>query len=354
MTSSIQFSNRVIGVDVAKIVAMVLVVAIHVNGSGLPYVGDGKPSIYYTLTKTFIGAVAMACINIFAIASGYVGIASSFKLSRIVKLWFQVVFTGLAVLIFLDGFTGIRVTMLDYLKACIPIAKGQYWYMTAYFMLCFIMPILNMGIKSMEKKHLAFLLMLMLGIICGESLVCSGGALGVNSGYSFEWLVVLYVAGAYIRLYNPPLASGLALAVCICGCAMIAGWMPGLLGKLHLTQVLKVPRLFDFGGYTSPFTVAIAICIFTACLKIQICSECMCRLIRTLSATTLGVYLIHVQPVFFRHFGALCKRHFEVTGLGSYLLALVSLTGAFYIGCTILDYVRLRLFGALAKLCRHK
>lgn len=346
MANSSKTLDRIIGVDIAKIVAMVLVVAVHLNGFGLPYLGDGKSALAYTLTRTFVGAVAMACINIFAIASGYVGIAASFKLSRIVKLWLQVVFTGLAVLVCLDCFTGIRVTTLDYMKACIPIAKGQYWYMTAYFMLCFLMPIMNAGIKALEQKQLVFMLMLFLGVICGESLLCSGVALGVASGYSFEWLAVLYIAGAYIRLYDPIKAKPWQLAACACICAMIAGWMPGLMGKLQLAQVLKVPRLLDFGGYTSPFTVAIAICIFMICLKVRLCSNRLCRLVSTLSATTLGVYLIHVQPVCFRHFGPFCKR-FAVFGLWSYLATIVSLTLAFYFGCTLLDYLRLRLFAVL-------
>ena len=127
---------------------------------------------------------------------------------------------------------------------------------------------------------------------------------------------------------------------------MIAGWMPGLMGKLQLAQVLKVPRLLDFGGYTSPFTVAIAICIFMICLKVRLCSNRLCRLVSTLSATTLGVYLIHVQPVCFRHFGPFCKR-FGVFGLWSYLATIVSWSLAFYFGCTLLDYLRLRLFAVL-------
>lgn len=145
--------ERIIGVDIAKIVAMILVVAVHVNGFGLPYVGDNPTGLGYLLLRSFLGAIFMACINIFAIASGYAGIMATFKISRLIRLWIQIVFTGLMVLICLDLFTDINVQTKDYLKACIPIAKKQYWYMTAYFMLCLVMPVLNAGIKSLNQKE---------------------------------------------------------------------------------------------------------------------------------------------------------------------------------------------------------
>lgn len=342
-----QTDNRIIGVDIAKIVAMILVVAVHVNGFGLPYAGDNPPDLGYTMLRSFLGAIFMACIDIFAIASGYVGIASSFKLSRIIRLWIQIVFTGLSVLICLDFFTDIQVQPIDYIKACVPIAKGQYWYMTAYFMLCFIMPVLNAGIKALPEKELRYAVMLLLGVICGESFVCSAGALGVNAGYSFEWLAVLYVVGAYIRLYNPLDKSKTVLFGVICLCAMIVGWVPMFLQKLTLFNALQLPHLFEFGGYTSPFTVIIALCIFGLCLKVSIVSQRSRRVIGILSPTSLGVYLIHVQPVFFREvFGKSLQKLTVSGGLdrGGYLCSLIILTCGIYVACTVLDYLRIRLF----------
>ena len=340
-------SDRIIGVDVAKIVAMLLVVAAHVSVWGLPYVGDNPPGCAYLMLRRFIGAVLGANIDIFAIASGYVGIVSAFKLSRIVKLWIQVVFTGLAVLVSLDLFAGIQVQPMDYMKACIPIAKNEYWYMTAYLMLCFVMPVLNAGIKALQEKELRYVVMLLLGVICGESFVCSVGALGVEGGYSFEWLAVLYVVGAYVRLYNPLDKSKVVLFGCIFACAMIVGWVPMLLQKLSLLNTVHLPRLFEFGGYTSPFTVMIALCIFALCLKVRIVSEKARRVIILLSSTTLGVYLIHVQPLFFREvFGKILRNLTVSEGdvVYSYLCQLIMSTALIYLSCTALDLLRILCF----------
>lgn len=336
--------NRIIGVDIAKIVAMVLVVAVHVDGFGLPYAGDNPPGFGYQLLRSFLYSIFDACINIFAIASGYVGIMSSFKLSRIIRLWIQIVFTGLMVLGILDTFTYIDVQGLDYLKACIPIAKKQYWYMTAYFMLCFVMPLLNAGIKSLSKSKLRKLALMLLCVICGESFVCSEGALGVAGGYSFEWLLVLYVVGAYIRLYNPLEQSERALLGSICLCAMIVGWMPPVLRKVTFITSMPIPRLLEFGGYTSPFTVLIAICIFLLCLKVRVVSEKTKKVITLLSSTTLGVYLIHVQPIFFRDVFIKAVEKLTVYWGGGYLCLIIVATIAMYTICSMLDFVRIILF----------
>lgn len=337
-------NDRIIGVDIAKIVAMILVVAVHVNGFGLPYAGDNPPGLGYMMLRSFFGAIFGSCINVFAIASGYVGIVSSFKLSRITRLWIQVVFTGLAVLVCLDLFTGIDIQIKDYLKACVPIANKQYWYMTAYFMLCFVMPVLNAGIKSLNRNELRNILLLLVGVVCIESFVCSVGALGMEGGYSFEWLLVLYMLGAYMRLYNPLDKPNRALLRSVCVSAMIAGWMPQVVQKLTSITGVRIPRPFEFGGYTSPFTVMISLCIFALCLKVRIDSERAKRIVGLLSSTTLGVYLIHVQPIFFRDVFGKYMQKVAVFDGGGYLFTLITLTCGIYVACTALDYLRILLF----------
>lgn len=339
--------DRIIGVDIAKIVAMLLVVAVHVNGFGLPYAGSIPPGLGYRLLRSLLHANFMACINIFALASGYVGITSSFKSSRIIRLWIQVAFTGLAVLVYLNLFTDINVQIKDYLKACVPVAKKQYWYMTAYFMLSFVMPAINTGIRSLAQNELRNIVLLLLGVICVESFIVSVNALGVEWGYSFEWILVLYMVGAYIRLYNPLNKPKWALLGSACVCAMIAGWMPQVVQKFTFITGVHIPRLFEFGGYTSPFTVIISLCMFGLCLKVRIASERIKRVIGLLSSTTLGVYLIHVQPVFFGNVFKKYVHNISVSGIGEYLCSLIFLTGAVYVVCTALDFLRMLLFRSI-------
>ena len=87
-----QNQDRLLGVDLAKVLAMFFVVAIHLsNRSNCP---ASAMSI-----KPFVDSVAKTGVDIFAIASGYVGVCSVFKLSRLIKLWLRVVVLGCGMLL---------------------------------------------------------------------------------------------------------------------------------------------------------------------------------------------------------------------------------------------------------------
>lgn len=344
--------DRIIGIDIAKIVAMIFVVGVHVNGFGLPYTGASEPGLGYQLIRKLLGALFMSCINIFALASGYIGVLMRFNLSRIVRLWLQVVFTGLMVVVAIDVFTDIPITPFKYFRACIPIAKNEYWYMTAYFMLCFVMPLVNSGIKALEEKELRRGVILLIGIICGESFICSANALGVAHGYSFAWLFVLYIVGAYIRLYRPFCGCRIHFLGIAVVCAMVAGWCPLLLEKMQMISYWKSSEILKFSGYTSPFTVVISICIFLSCLEIGVPFSWARKIIVTLSETTTGVYLIHVQPLFFGNIFRREIQKFGVSSVGEYLFKLAVVTMVVYIACTALDYIRLSLFRVVERIAR--
>ena len=84
-------ADRIVGVDIAKIVAMLFVVGCHVNGMGLCVSHSGGNGGW--IVRSLAGSLLMTCVNIFAMVSGYTGVSSRFRLSRIANLWVQTVFT---------------------------------------------------------------------------------------------------------------------------------------------------------------------------------------------------------------------------------------------------------------------
>ena len=88
---------RLIGADIAKIIAMTFVVAVHADGSGLSNDVMLDKGLAYRLFRGMAHALFVTCIDIFAIVSGYVGVATRFKVSRVVKLWLRVTFTCVSV-----------------------------------------------------------------------------------------------------------------------------------------------------------------------------------------------------------------------------------------------------------------
>lgn len=86
------------------------------------------------------------------------------------------------------------------------------------------------------------------------------------------------------------------------------------------------------------------------CLKVSIVSERARRMIGILSSATLDVYLIHVQPVFFREVFGKNLRNLTVSECGGWLCSLILLTSAIYVACTVLEFVRIFLFSTLKEL----
>ena len=76
------YRDRVIGVDIAKILAMFMVVGIHISGFGLPWSQGCEPALNERMIRSCCNAFFASCIDIFAMASGYLGVVTSFKLSR--------------------------------------------------------------------------------------------------------------------------------------------------------------------------------------------------------------------------------------------------------------------------------
>ena len=338
-------STRIIGIDIAKIIAMMFVVAVHIDGFGLPYIDANQaPSWLYSLSRSSLNVVFMSCINIFAIASGFVCITVEFKIKRMMSLWIRTALTGILVLVGIVLATDITPSSSQWVRASFPIAFGQYWYMTAYFMVLVCMPLLNSGIKAMCRVQLARFLCLVLTIVCAETLFISASPLGVASGYSFEWLLLLYVIGAYIRLYNPIKTSSWRLAAIGVSLAIVASGLSLVLARYVCNGWLCKYHVANLSSYTSPFVLAIAICIFMVCVRINICNKVLAEAIQMISAASLGVYLIHTQPVLFKTLFVPYVQSIVVSSLDYYLLILFSLTVGIFFSCILLEMLRNMLF----------
>ncbi len=60
------------------------------------------------------------------------------------------------------------VTASNWCQALSPIVSGNYWYMTAYFGLLTVMPIIDGGLRAMSNyqlKHLVSLMLLVFSLV---------------------------------------------------------------------------------------------------------------------------------------------------------------------------------------------
>ena len=279
--------TRYIGIECCRIIAMLMICNLHVLGIGgvLDKVGNQK-DIYYFLAN-ILEAFSYPAVNIFILISGYVGLYSQFSYKKMSKFWLQIIFYTISITLTFAVFSKLSVTPTEWFYALTPISNGQYWYMSCYFGLMLIAPLLNQAILTMKKE-------LLLPIITGGFIYFSiiptifkQDSLGIWRGYSVLWMILLYIVGAIIRKFKYE--------------SYFQSWKV-ILGILLLTSLTFVLYFFNYEqwrSYSSPTVTFQGILIFLLCLSIKNIPPSLEKIVLLLSPLTLGVYLFHVHPLIF-------------------------------------------------------
>lgn len=347
--------ERNAGIDLLRLVAMLMVVLLHClnYGVGSGTVGDGTANEFIFNS---LGELTKCAVDIFAIITGYVCVNASFRYSRIFPLWLQALIYDVGITaVFAAVYPG-TIGLKSFLISLTPVPRYNYWYLTAYFCMFFFIPFFNMLLHRLGGRQNLLLVGTMLFVFSGVA-VCGnafGRDFGVKGGYSPLWLMVMYFVGAYLKLYGARLAKKMSRLRCVLG--FLFGCGASWVCQAAIVRS-GVDELFgrDISGvlaeYNSPFVVLSAVCavMFFAQLKIKKGA----RLVTRLSACAFGVYLISEQRFF---------RHYIVTGRfvsivnDSPLLFTAKLLGgalAIFVFCLAVDYLRSLLFKVLRvnKLC---
>lgn len=195
-------ANRNYGIDLLRLLAMFMIVILHSLGQGGILANVSKNSYQYVIAW-ILEIWAYPAVDIFALISGYVNYndkEKKLKYSNYLKIWFQVVFYCLVITILFKIFMPNIISINDYFKALLPVSNNIYWYFTAYTGLFIFMPLINNGLRNMDiklVKKLLFFIIFVFSIFSGI-----GDIFKLYNGYSFVWIMLLYVLGAGIKKCN--------------------------------------------------------------------------------------------------------------------------------------------------------
>ena len=324
-----------------------MIPVLHILGQGGILSNSNALSVHNEVA--FLLEIASYCaVNSYAIISGYVGYEKKQKYSNILYLCFQVSFYIIVTTVVFYFFKPETVNLKTaVLEALFPFAYNTYWYFSAYFCLFFFMPFLNMVLDKFDRKNSKRLLLLLFFIFSLLPTIFHTDLGCTKSGYSFLWLGILYLAGAYIKKYNFSVlytnrANLIGYFICV-----IVTW----LSKAFIEVVTKILFGQPKGGnyllaYTSPTMVlcSVFLLLFFANIK---CGKKLTGFIKIFAPLSFGVYLFHEESLIRDNF--INNAFIGYLSLNPFIMVLAVLGTAIFIWLigSLVDKIRLSIFKLL-------
>lgn len=335
------------GIEFLRILSMFMVVVLHIfRGEGTIY--DAANLSGNRMAMIFIHSLCFVAVNCFALISGYVMCNSNFRMSKICQLWAQTFFysAGFRVLfsVIKKEFNAVKLV-----KSFLPVSTAQYWYVSAYFGMFFLIPLLNAAINNLEKKVLEKTLILCFVVFCVNFVFLQSlfDPFVMQGGYSTLWLALMYITGGYIRKYSVAEKIKKSAAIIIYFLMTIVTFLSRPMLTVLTRKIFgKVVYEDAFIRYDSVFVTLASLGLFVFCVRLSF-SERTKKVIGFFSPAALGVYLIHYHPNIFSDI--IKKVPLNLPGINIFLLPVIVLSFAFviYITCSLIEKGRICLFKLL-------
>lgn len=256
--------------ELLRIVAMFLVFAVHANflALGQPTASEVSQSLISSFCRIFFHQIALVCVNLFVLISGYFGIHPTIR--SVSNLLFAVMFWQAASWIVGHPDMGLGAFLL------LP-CRG--WFVGTYLELMLIAPLINGFVDASGRKFASYLCV----FLCVEIVLSSFCPIwpAFHGGYSLLHLIGIYLIGRYIRLSDSlwlrcgittygsmAIVISLVSAIFVCASTAHMAQMP-----LYASAVVEKMLTKLFHEYSSFPVVASSVCIFLAFKNLRFYSK---------------------------------------------------------------------------------
>lgn len=344
--------ERESNIELLRILTMIGVIILHYNnpiiGGGLSYVLDGSinKEILYILESMFICAV-----DLFVLISGYF-LCKTEKRSmwKPIELIFEVIFFNVIIYIIDCGIGINSLSAKGFLKNLLP----ANWFVILYCVLYIISPYINLVVNHLSQKSFRQMIIILLSLFSiyptiidmfGEILNTEWIGLSSISAYGNQWgytiinFILLYIIGAYVRIFKKSKSNKILILELILLVMGIYFWA-------------KINDVTGFGTersaweYCNPLVIAEAVTFFLIFKNIKIKAN---KCINYLAQGAFTVYLLH---------GALIKHiriEQAVKGSWIYMIFHILFSGlSIYLFCCVVFLMYKRIIMPLWKLCEIK
>ena len=298
--------------------------------------------------------ICIVHVNSYVLTTGYFQSKSKFRQSKVWSTINANWFYRVVIVIILTSIGAISLSKVEFLKQIFIIdITDSYWFIKMYIALYLISPFLNKLINQLTKREYTKLLII-LTVILSIIPYFTGEQGFSNNGYTIQHFIYLYFIGGYLRKF--PVAKSYLFKRCskqlkqvifvaifiICAILNYIIYISSqsLNNVNSLVNDITNNLLLMSRAYSNPITIVqtVAFVLFFETLDIR------SKIINNLAKLTLGVYLIHDNPLVRGVLYQWLKIDSGPVANYSFILYIFIIAIAIYIACSLIEWIRQKIF----------
>lgn len=326
--NDIKRSGRQSNIELLRIVSMMMVVAVHIDGAslGLPSLGGDLSALdQRSAWQLTVESLTIIGVNCFTLISGYFGIRLRWRSAA--AFLFECMFYAFGIYLMLCILHRQSFTAAGAAESLMVLTHTDLWYVPAYFLLMLLAPLINAGFESLPPRRAA----LLTGAIVLFN-VWAGWLWEGNfnpTGYTISQLIMIYCIGRLIALYRSRLIDTLRHPAALYAAIYLLGSLATALMACYVPT-----KAF---AYNQPAVIIASAALFLCFASMNFRS----RAINLIARSAFAVYLIHKAPPVWGGLMRPMVRHLWADlSLTEFTLAALLMICAFFLLAMILDPVR--------------
>lgn len=295
-------AQREYSIDLLRILSMLMIVSLHSlsHGGIITLAGDVN---VYGIYFHCVYSLCILSVNVYVLISGYFLINQIFRTSKLLKLIAETLFYAWLIV-------GVRVLMHDtpgmgdVFKSILPISFNFYWFISAYIIMFILSPVINKAVLMLnQRQHLSLIIVSVLVFSLWSDIIPFSAPMGLSGrGTDVVWFIVLYLIGAYIRRYVGVVDKKKSLGGALLCCSLLVITWLAIIGILSVRDMGLDRDHYVFASnfyfkYNSLLSLGGSVCLFLFFRNMTVNGFWGTRVIKFIAPLTLGIYLIHDNPL---------------------------------------------------------
>lgn len=338
--------KRNYGIDLLRMILMIMVLTLHILWSGGILDAAQPLSANYNIAW-LLETMAYCAVDCYIIITGYVYVNRKIKISNYILLWLQVVTYSLGITTCVWLLTPESFSFKNLIYFLTPVSHNLFWFFSAYTGLFVLMPLLNAAIQAISQNQAKRYLCVIIILLSGTTIFSYADPFAMNNGYSVIWFIVLYMTGACIKQFNWERNIKSKHAFCVYALCVLVSWGVKIVGDWYAHMMGKAIQSSGILiSYISPTILLSAIALFLVFCNLDL-SKPIQKFVGIFSPATFGVYLIHTHECIGVHL--IQQKYVILADQNPFIMVggIIIVALAIFIVCLLIDWVRFRVFCVL-------